>query len=149
LATQKLIQSNPIKSQPFTSTAPITAQIDQLLRYDAKATDADGDRLTFDLPLKPEGMAVEATTGILVWKPTLAQIGIHDVTLRVQDNKGGVSLQSFQVIVNNLNNAPIITSNPDLDTVVNLPYQYQIQAQDADGEPLNFPFRHSPDRCYP
>ncbi len=134
----KTNEIKPNQSPSFISTAPITAQIDQLLRYNAKATDPDGDRLTFDLPLKPEGMAVEATTGILVWKPTLAKIGIHDVTLRVQDNKGGVSLQSFQVIVNNLNNAPIITSNPDLDTVINLPYQYQIQAQDADGDPLTF-----------
>ncbi|MCA2577755.1 MAG: tandem-95 repeat protein [Microcystis sp. M41BS1] len=135
------IKTNEIKpnqSPSFVSTAPTTAQIDQLLRYDAKATDPDSDPLTFDLPLKPEGMAVEATTGILVWKPTLAQIGIHDVTLRVQDNKGGVSLQSFQVIVNNLNNAPIITSNPDLDTVINLPYQYHIQAQDADGDAIAF-----------
>ena len=134
----KTNEIKPNQSPSFISTAPITAQIDQLLRYNAKATDPDGDRLTFDLPLKPEGMAVEATTGILVWKPTFAKIGIHDVTLRVQDNKGGVSLQSFQVIVNNLNNAPIITSNPDLDTVINLPYQYQIQAQDADGDPLTF-----------
>jgi RHS repeat-associated protein len=134
----KTNEIKPNQSPSFISTAPITAQIDQLLRYNAKATDPDSDRLTFDLPLKPEGMAVEATTGILVWKPTLAQIGIHDVTLRVQDNKGGVSLQSFQVIVNNLNNAPIITSNPDLDTVINLPYQYQIQAQDADGDAIAF-----------
>nr|NCS29853.1 tandem-95 repeat protein [Microcystis aeruginosa F13-15] len=134
----KTNEIKPNQSPSFVSTAPTTAQIDQLLRYDAKATDPDSDPLTFDLPLKPEGMAVEATTGILVWKPTLAQIGIHDVTLRVQDNKGGVSLQSFQVIVNNLNNAPIITSNPDLDTVINLPYQYHIQAQDADGDAIAF-----------
>ncbi len=60
------------------------------------------------------------------------------MVLRVRDGHGGLALQSFQIQVNSLNTAPIITSNPDLDTVVNLPYQYQIQAQDADGDPLTF-----------
>ncbi|NCS32928.1 MAG: tandem-95 repeat protein [Microcystis aeruginosa G11-01] len=134
----KTNEIKPNQAPIFTSTAPITAQIDQLLRYDAKATDPDGDPLTFDLPLKPEGMIVDTNTGILVWKPTFAQIGTHDVTVRVQDGKGGVSLQSFRIKVNSLNNAPIITSNPDLGAVVNLPYQYQIQAQDADGDAIAF-----------
>jgi hypothetical protein len=83
-------------------------------------------------------MTLDGTTGTILWQPTREQVGSHEVVLRVRDGHGGFALQSFPIQVNSLNTAPSITSSPDLEAVTNLLYQYQIQAQDADGDAIAF-----------
>ncbi|MHB8954831.1 MAG: putative Ig domain-containing protein [Pirellulaceae bacterium] len=122
----------------FLSSAPFEAVPGQLLRYDADATDPDGDPLAFDLAVKPAGMAMDPMTGVVVWVPTADQLGAHDVVLRVQDGRGGVDLQSFQITVSRANSAPVITSQPKGPAIVNVPYQYQVHAQDADGNTITY-----------
>src|SRR5262249_3020654 len=130
----------PLPNRPpdITSSAPTTASVGQLLRYDAKATDPDGDALLFDLVVKPVGMAVHPSTGTVVWSPTPDQEGARDIILRVQDGRGGIALQSFQVVVSRANTGPEITSAPHGLAVVNVLYRYQVTAQDADGDPIAF-----------
>src|SRR5262249_24833758 len=91
-----------------------------------------------DLVVKPTGITVDPTTGIVVWVPTADQLGMHDVTLRVQDGRGGIALQSFQIAVSRVNTTPVITSTPTGPAVVGLPWQDQGEAQDADGDPIAF-----------
>lgn len=106
--------------------------------YRTLAFDADGDLLNYDLINQPEGMMVETNTGIVAWQPGLDQLGVHEVILRVQDDRGGVALQSWQITVVAPNSAPVITSFPPGPVVVGLPYRYAIRAQDAEGQPLTF-----------
>jgi RHS repeat-associated protein len=75
----------------------------------AVATDPDlpGDVLTFDLLLAPAGLTVNPSTGVIAWTPTSAQIGRHDVTVRVTDQEGLLDFTSFQVLVRRTNAAPI------------------------------------------
>ncbi|MBD2168526.1 putative Ig domain-containing protein [Calothrix membranacea FACHB-236] len=87
--------SNPF----FTSTAPTNVISNGLFRYNAFARDRDGDVLSFDLLEKPDGMAVDASKGVVVWRPTADQIGIQNVVLRVQDGRGGSATQTFQINV--------------------------------------------------
>ncbi|MCY2987768.1 MAG: putative Ig domain-containing protein [Planctomycetota bacterium] len=123
----------------FTSDPPQTIDVDQLLRYPAVAVDPDNDPLTFDLPLAPDGMTVHPELGIVVWQPTREQAGTHQVVLRVRDGQGGVDLQSFTITVVPPNSPPVITSTPLSPAVANLPYVYQVGAQDADaGDTLTF-----------
>ena len=123
----------------FTSTAPTVAMVGQPYGYEAEANDTDGDTLTYDLPLAPAGMVVDPTTGAVVWTPTSAEIGPQTVILRAQDGNGGVVLQSFTVYVVPPNYPPVITSPPPPPTAVeNVPYQYQLTAQDADTDPLTW-----------
>lgn len=126
------------RSPSFINHPPETANVSELYRYNASAYDPDGNTLNYDLAVKPEGMAVDPLTGVLVWRPTADQVGPRDVVLRVRDGKGGVALQSFQVIVRAANNVPVVTSMPKGPAVVGLPYQYQVNAQDADGDTLGF-----------
>jgi RHS repeat-associated protein len=131
---------DPTRNDPptFTSVPPTEATVGQQFYYDAAASDPDGDPLTFDLTVRPAGMAVDPATGIVLWTPDAGQVGSQDVILRVQDGRGGVALQAFVVTVHQANTAPVITSTPTGPAVVNLPYQYQVQAQDADGDPISF-----------
>ncbi len=112
--------------------------VGSVYRYDANATDPDGDPITFSLPAAPAGMTVHPTLGVVVWAPTADQVGVHQVVLRVQDDKGGVALQNFAIEVAALNAAPVVSSTPPGPATVGLPYEYRIQAQDAEGDALSF-----------
>src|SRR5262249_18636499 len=97
-----------------------------------------------DLSLPPAGMAVAASSGIVVWTPSLAQVGSNAVVLRVSDGRGGVALQSFQILVKPPNHTPQITSLPTGPAVVSNVWQYQVRAQDADNDPITFSLGASP-----
>jgi RHS repeat-associated protein len=120
-----VITSNPVTSVVAGST----------YLYNVVASDTDGDPLTFDVPVAPNGMAADKYGGVVGWKPTAADRGIHTVLLRVQDGRGGVALQSFQVSVTLPNTPPVITSTAPTPAVANQPYQYIVTAQDAEQLP--------------
>ena len=82
----------------------IPVAIDTQYRYQLKAADADGDPLTFSLTQAPLGMQIDATTGLISWSPTAAQLGSNAVSVRVADDHGGFDVQNFTVNV--INSAP-------------------------------------------
>ncbi|AFY54222.1 RHS repeat-associated core domain protein [Rivularia sp. PCC 7116] len=132
-----LVNQNPV----FTSTPPTERlEVGEKFIYQALATDADLDSLTFDLSLAPEGMIVDAELGLVLWQPTQEQIGIPGTLLRVQDGEGGFATQYFELNVTPLNNAPVFTSIvPENATPqVGKPFQYQAQAIDPDGDRLTY-----------
>ncbi|NEP56504.1 MAG: tandem-95 repeat protein, partial [Symploca sp. SIO2G7] len=135
----------PNEAPTFSTDAPITAHVNELLRYNATATDADNDVLIYDLLVKPEGMAVDPATGTVIWQPTVEQAGqTYDVLLRVRDGQGGFDLQSFQVAVDAINTPSTITSTPPSQAVVGLPYQYRLRVQDAEGDEFTFQLVEAP-----
>ncbi|WP_243146923.1 putative Ig domain-containing protein [Scytonema sp. UIC 10036] len=130
----------PNSKPTFKTNAPVSAKVGELLKYKAKATDPDPDFLTYDLPLKPEGMTVDASTGVVVWTPTPDQVGKFDVILRVADGRGEIDLQYFQIQVTSANTAPVFTLTPtqELTATVNTTFQYQFAAIDAQGDPITY-----------
>lgn len=122
------------------SAAPDAARAGVLLRYDPIIAGSYEGSLTFDLPVAPAGMTVHPTLGVLVWTPTVDQVGAHQVVLRARDGAGGFALQTFEVVVPALNAAPVVVSTPPGPATVGNPYEYLIRAQDADGDPLTFQF---------
>jgi hypothetical protein len=83
----------------FTSTPEKTAYVGELYRYQVRATDADGDPLTFSLDEHPTGMAFNPQSGLIEWMPVESQIGKRHVTVKVDDGRFGVSTQSFDIDV--------------------------------------------------
>lgn len=72
----------------------------QPCRIDIDATDPDvGDVLTYSLPVAPEGMTINATTGLIEWTPTAGQQPTQDVEVKVDDGHNGSDMQSFPVTV--------------------------------------------------
>jgi RHS repeat-associated protein len=124
----------------FLSTPPIDAMVGRPFVYEPVVTDLNGDALTYDLVVKPDGMVVDSATGIVVWKPTANQVGEQDVLLRVRDSNGGVDLQSFKLKVSPLNNAPVFTSGfvSVNRAFVGQTYQYKFTTQDADGDSISY-----------
>jgi RHS repeat-associated protein len=122
---------------PAFATAPITAIVEgQTYLYAARASDANSDALTYDLVVHRAGMAVDAQTGMVAWRPGTDDVGVHDVFLRVRDGRGGVALQNYRITVVPLNSTPVITSQPGSPAAVGRPYRYEFRAQDAELDAL-------------
>ncbi|QIZ73029.1 putative Ig domain-containing protein [Oxynema aestuarii] len=91
-------------------------------------------------------MTIDSETGVIVWKPTVIQrsesnsiylaSGVYNVLVRVQDNLGGVDLQSFQVKLTPVNNLPAFTnSSPTfIQPQRGKLFEYRLNALDADGD---------------
>ncbi|MCA2837876.1 MAG: putative Ig domain-containing protein, partial [Microcystis sp. M078S1] len=142
---QKIDQPIANQAPVFTSTAPKTAQIGQLLTYRATATDANNDRLTYSLLNQPEGMAVDAETGSLIWQPKQSQIGNNRVVLRVSDGKGGIATQEFFLNTKGINTPPQIISSPNTVTLINNTYSYEVRATDFDNDTLTYSLINPPE----
>jgi hypothetical protein len=79
----------------------------QPCNYDVDATDPDaGETLIFSLDTAPTGMMIDPATGLIQWTPTPAQIGVHNVQVRVADPSGLFATQSFTLTV-----APVTVPN--------------------------------------
>jgi hypothetical protein len=105
--------------------------------YDADVLDPDGDTLTYSLVVAPTNMTISSVTGLIRWVPTPDQIGIHNVTVQVDDGHGGIAKQLYLLCVlpGNANHAPVIVSEPVTSVVPNEIYRYAVRATDGDGDP--------------
>ena len=65
--------------------------------YEARATDEDGDALTYSLETGPDGMTIDASTGRINWTPNSS--GDFNVRIKISDGKGGEAFQEFTVRV--------------------------------------------------
>jgi len=71
----------------ITSGPPGKAASGVLYTYKVEATDQDvGDCLTYSLITKPTGMSINPTTGLIQWTPNDAQLGTHEVVVKVVDS---------------------------------------------------------------
>jgi len=56
-----------------------------LLRFFLKASDPDGDKITYSAPTLPKGATLNSSTGEFRWVPTRSQAGIYYVTFKATD----------------------------------------------------------------
>jgi len=67
----------------------------KIYSYQVKATDPDGDPLTYSLKSAPSGMTIDPSTGQLKWDVPPEFKGKTPITVSVTDGHGGESLQSL------------------------------------------------------
>jgi hypothetical protein len=142
------ISVNNVNDAPvISSIAVLSATQDQIYNYTLVATDADtGDSLSFNASVKPDWLSFDTVSGILSGTPTNSDVGSHSVTLTVTDNAGLHAEQSFSISVNNVNDAPVISSIAVLVATQDQIYNYTLVATDADtGDSLSFNASVKPD----
>ncbi len=76
--------------------------------YAVKVTDSDSGSVSFQLEVAPSGMAIDHTTGHIVWDLGQAKPGVHRVKVVATDEQGGFSFQEFDLTV-----AAAESSRPD------------------------------------
>jgi len=139
LAIDVVLPAGYINQQPeITSTPPAAVAVDEIYRYDVTATDPDMDRLSFDLAYAPAGMAIDADSGRIAWRPTSEQVGTHPVYVRVTDSRGGMDLQIYDLVVTSTNDPPAFRSTPLTTAATGQPYVYAAQATDPNGDVLTY-----------
>ena len=110
------LTARPAGNTPVvTSLPPVVAMQGTAYSYQVKATDADGDHLVYSLDVFPLGMTISAS-GQIFWIPGSNQVGQQLVKLRVKDATGLYVIQTFVVVVENVNNAPV--ANDDRYTMI-------------------------------
>lgn len=139
LLTAGAVSLNP--SAPVLFGSPSAdAVVDRLYLYQPLASDADGDLLSYDLPVAPLGMTTDPANGRITWVPTLAQEGLNAVTLLVSDGGGAEISQSWTIDVSAtpINRAPVVETIPTLYVEIGGTYTYSVGAFDPDFDPFTF-----------
>jgi hypothetical protein len=125
----------------ITSTPGIIATVGVEYIYDVKATDPDGDSLTYILDEWPDGMKIDNITGSISWIPKCNQVGAHFVVVGVLD--GDLEdTQSFIITVKKAYVPPVsklykIEISQDFwgitFSIKNITYQLEVIAHYDDG----------------
>jgi hypothetical protein len=122
----------------ITSVPVINTNEKSLYSYTVVANDIDGNTLTYSAPQKPDWLTFDAVTHVLSGTPANENVGVFNITVRVNDGTVDVD-QNFQLTVNNVNDLPVFTSQPPLTIHVNEAYMYECTAMDVDeGDVLTF-----------
>lgn len=130
----------------ITSTPSTTASPGRAYTYLVDATDPDNDTLSVLLPVKPAGMVLNELSGQITWTPTSEQLGTHPVQVQVTDGRGGVATQNFSIVVAQIvgNQPPSILSTPPFTAKAGREYRYPVQAEDPNGDVLNYSLIQAP-----
>lgn len=83
----------------FTSTAPTTATEGVAFTYDAQSPEEGQTGYVYSLIGAPTGVTINATTGVVSWTPTTAQVGTQSFSIRGQDLAGNVVDQAQSITV--------------------------------------------------
>jgi len=79
------------------SSPPSQVNPGQAYIYNVKATDPDGDELTYELLRAPSGMVIDPASGRIVWNPMVEQKDGPAVIVQVRDEFGAADVQAFEL----------------------------------------------------
>jgi len=109
--TGNVPQFVPVDDQAAVAERTVALDIDT-----AEPTNQAG--LTFSLDAAPAGMTIATGTGELTWTPSRNQLGLHPVTVRVEDLAGFANTLIFRIEVVDPNAAPSIMPIADSTVAV-------------------------------
>jgi cyclophilin family peptidyl-prolyl cis-trans isomerase len=125
---------------PTFTTAPVAgAGFGAAYEYDAD-TDEDARGVTFRVVSGPDGLAIDAKTGVVTWtaptKDVLTDETDYDVTIAAADLSGNETEQAYKIHVGS---APVIDSYETTQTVAEgSELTFTISASDDNAMPLTF-----------
>ena len=121
---------------------------DAIFSYDvsgsfADADAIDGDSLTFSAtqsggaPL-PAWLAIDPFTGVLVGTPANADVGSLTLAVTATDDAGASATSSFQLTVNNTNDAPVVIQPlGDINPTQGVALNYDVSGSFADDDAVH------------
>ncbi|HDP68502.1 MAG TPA: hypothetical protein ENN20_08395 [Candidatus Marinimicrobia bacterium] len=114
------------------STPDTIAYVNSLWQYEIKVTDLNTDsKLSYELTEAPDGMLI-SPQGVISWTPTEMQLNYNRFAFRVSDGMASDE-QKGRVFVNI---KPKILSVPKPVALTNLKWEYTLDAEDPNGDPL-------------
>ncbi|MDZ7345447.1 MAG: Ig-like domain-containing protein, partial [candidate division KSB1 bacterium] len=136
-----VVNSAPTFSPPLQRNR--TVEAGNLLQFQIKAVDPDGDQVFYSVRNLPQGAQFDAeTTQTFRWTPTNADAGDHLVTFRISDPYHAADSTVVRISVVARNSAPQILGFSPADTLLILPFNtplsFEVQAVDPDNDPLSY-----------
>ena len=132
---------------PFTIiSSPVVNAIEDIeYQYQIEVDDPDNDNLIYNLSENaPDFMSV-SNTGLILWTPTEGILTSNEITITIDDGNGNVEYQTFEVLVEPVNDLPVITSLPIENSYVDSQYIYQVQIDDPDNDVFFYELFNNPD----
>ncbi len=132
---------------PRISGAPTTSTVvGQNYAFQPRATDADGNRLTYTIANRPAWASFSSTTGKLWGTPYAEHARVWSgIVISVSDGTSKVSLPAYSLTVKpNPNKSPVLTGTPVTTAKVGVAYSFQLTAKDPEGKALTFSIRNKP-----
>ena len=109
------IQVQASNNAPIINSEPVLeAAAETTYRYDVRANDPDGERITYSLNQAPEEMAID-DLGRITWNPNAEDVGNYDIEVAVTDSRGATTTQNYQLTVTADTEAPLVNLNFDRD----------------------------------
>ena len=152
--------SNPPATNPPATNQPpqitsspqgkITLQVGDSFYEQVRASDAEGDKLTFSITNKPAWATFDASTGVLRGNPTSNDVGKYSgIVISVSDGTNTTTASSFEVTVDAsgsaaINHAPTLSGTPAASVNAGDSYRFQPTANDIDGDTLSFTINSLP-----
>ena len=122
----------PNQAPEFLSNTLPQAQVGQTYNYQINAQDSDGSIIGYLLYDAPEGMTIDAQTGLINWTPNATDLASTPVTVKVYDTRGGSSTATFTIAVAGGNHLPTINLSP-----LGSNYRFNSQSQEISGKEGN------------
>lgn len=140
--TAPVINLDPAMSVP-SSPDKLSANEDSPFRLQLHVADDDlqyGDKLTFSAVRLPSWLYL-TLDGVLEGTPENADVGAHEVQVRVADLSGQSDELSLTIVVKNTNDAPTVIAGPLGFATQDMLYEQQLDYEDIDlihGDKLRF-----------
>lgn len=130
----------------ISGTPATTGTVGVYYGFKARASDADGNTLTFSIANKPRFLNFNATTGQLGGFPFAEDARTwSNIVISVSDGKTKVSLPAFSIVIRpNANKSPTISGTPPATATVGKTYSFQPTAKDPEGKTLSFSINTRP-----
>lgn len=134
---------------PTISGTPATAATTgTAYTFTPKASDTDGDPLSFSVQNLPSWAAFSPATGTVSGTPTSANVGtFSNIVISVSDGVTSASLSPFAITVTAAvaaNSPPTISGTPLTADTAGTAYSFTPKASDTDGDPLSFSVQNLP-----
>jgi hypothetical protein len=128
-----------VNDDPMINTTDVvTTYEDELYSVDYNATDIDSDVELQVWSLSTNATAwldIDTGTGLISGIPTNDDVGKHWVNVSVEDGDLGLAYTNYTLIVLNVNDYPIITTEDVLEAPVYMLYEVDYNATDIDNSP--------------
>jgi len=146
-----IIEFESVNDSPqIVSDAIIEATEDLAYEYQMQVDDPDNDSFYFSLISAPEGMQI-SENGLITWLPTEGIISSGLIAIVVWDTNNPIlgqdlpAYQEFIIVVESVNDAPIITSTPVITATEDEEYSYQVTASDIDSDYFTYILAAAPE----
>ncbi|WP_292349663.1 putative Ig domain-containing protein [Methanoregula sp. PtaU1.Bin006] len=151
LLTNSTNASIIVSAADLTNHPPVIADLPQVsvsagtpVSFTVKATDPDGDPLTYQMTMTPPGASFNPSTRVFTWTPQ--QAGTFAAQFVVSDGKTQAAKATYITVtgVSVTNHPPVIADLPQVSVSAGTPVSFTVKATDQDGDPLTYQMTMTP-----